>query len=148
VEEGVEVKLEPVAPSTNVPAPQTPTTTGESKAQVIKGNAAEEERPTVHDPAINPSPRRSVRVSQRKPKGNSDQQTKIKEETMAERNESDPHTPKGKQLSTAPNSLEAKKIVQIKQEDDGSSPRRSTRNAPKRKFADEPWNSATKKSKQ
>lgn len=142
----MEVKLEPVAPSTNVPAPET-STTEESKAQVIKGNTAEEERPIAYDPAINPSPRRSIRVSQRKLK-KSDQQVKVKEETMAERTESEPRTPQKQQVATASNRLKGKKIAQIKQEDEDSSPRRSTRNAPKRKFADEPWNSAIKRSKQ
>ena len=144
----MEVKLEPVAPSTNVPIPKISTTTEESKAQVIKEIAAEGETPAVHDPAINPSPRRSIRVSQRKLKEKSDQQIKVKEETMAERTESEPRTPQKQQAATAPKGSKGKKNVQIKQEDDDSSPRRSTRNAPKRKFADEPWSSATKKSKE
>lgn len=147
MEEGREVKQEPVVPSSDVPETAISATAQESKAQQIKKEGTDAERAIENDPGVNPSPRRSIRVSQRKLREQSNQQVKVKNEPKEGRTEPEFHTPEAKEVSTALNGSEQKKIVQTKQEDDEISPRRSTRNAPKRKFADEPWSIATKKSK-
>lgn len=143
----MEIKHEPIAPS-NVSESKISPTAQESKAQMIREDAAGNQRAIEDDATINFSPRRSIRISQRKSRDASDQQVNIKEEPMDERTEPQaPQTPQKPEVSTALKGSEEKKIVQIKQEDDDNSPRRSTRNAPKRKFADEPWSTAIKKSK-
>jgi hypothetical protein len=148
VEEGMKVKHELVMSLSNVSVIATTTTTEGSKAQVTKKDVGAGERAIKDDPVINPSPRCSPRISQRKLREGRDQQVKVKVEPMEEHTEPEPHTPKKKEIFTALKGSEGKEGVQIKQEDDEQSLRRSTRIASKRKFADEPWDMAIKKSKQ
>lgn len=63
VEEVGEVKHEPVVTSMDVPETATSPTAQEYKAQQIKEEAADEERAIENDPGVNPSPRRSARIS-------------------------------------------------------------------------------------
>jgi hypothetical protein len=138
VEDNMEVKLEPDTPETllslsNLPGTEVSITTKKE----IHEDAAEEETAVEEDPVVNPSPRRSARVSERKLKGEWNQQ--VKEEPMEESIEPETPTPQREQVSIAPTESGEKNIVEIKQEGDGQSRRRSTRMAAKRKFADEPW---------
>jgi hypothetical protein len=133
VGEDMEVKHEPVTPRALPPLSNLPDTeVSITTKKEIHEDATAEERAIEEDPEVNPSPRRSARVSERKLKGQWDQQ--VKEESMEESTELEPPTPQGEQVSIAPTESGEKNIVETKQEDDEHPRRRSTRIAPKRNF--------------
>lgn len=143
----MEVKHEPLASPSDPPAKETFTMMEEPKVQTFGEHQAEEGVAIEKGPMVTHPSRRSTRISQRKLEEEFDQQVEVKKEPEEESAEPKPHTPKSKEISTALEGSKGKKIVQIKQEDEEFSPRCSTRNAPKRKFADEPWSTPTKNSK-
>jgi hypothetical protein len=138
VQEGIEGKHEPVMPGSPLaPFSISETETSTTTEKETHDAAAEEESAIEEYSGVTLSSRRSARVSVRKLKGHWDQQ--VKEEPMELSPEPEAESPQTMKTPTIPDVSEGKEVVQIKQEDDRQSRRRSIRMAPKRKFADEPW---------